>query len=112
MDRDLELFLRGDRIDHFETERLTKDGRRIYVSLSVSPIKDASGRIVGGAKIARDITLRKRLEEEREAVLVKEREARALAESASRTKDNFLAMISHELRSPLSPILAWARMLR
>src|SRR5690348_10721060 len=58
--RILASLVRGERIDHYETERMRKDGRRIYVSLSVSPIKDSSGRIVGGAKIARDITLRKR----------------------------------------------------
>ena len=46
----------GERIDHYETIRLTKDGRRINVSISVSPIRDAAGRIVGAAKIARDIT--------------------------------------------------------
>jgi PAS domain S-box-containing protein len=108
----LATLIRGERIDHFETERLRKDGRRINVSLSVSPIKDSSGRIVGGAKIARNITQRKQLEAEREELLAKEREARAMAEAANRAKDNFLAMVSHELRSPLSPILVWAHMLR
>jgi two-component system CheB/CheR fusion protein len=51
---------RAERVDHFETVRMTKDGRRIEVSVTVSPIKDASGRVVGAAKIARDITERKR----------------------------------------------------
>lgn len=108
----LATLVRGERIDHFETERIRKDGRRIAVSLSVSPIKDRTGRIVGGAKIARDITQRKQLEQEREQALARERHARGLAESANRAKDAFLAIVSHELRSPLSPILAWARMLR
>jgi len=103
---------RGDRLEHFDTERLTKDGRRIHVSLSVSPIKNAAGVIVGAAKIARDVTLRKRLESEREELLAKERASRHEAEAANRSKDAFLAMVSHELRSPLSPILAWARLLR
>jgi PAS domain S-box-containing protein len=53
---------RGERIDHFETVRIRKDGSRIEVSLSVSPIRDKSGTIVGGAKIARDITEAKRLQ--------------------------------------------------
>jgi PAS domain S-box-containing protein len=110
--RILATLVRGDRVDHYETERVTKDGRRITVSLSVSPIKDSSGRVIGVAKIARDVTLRKRLEQEREQVLAKEKLARTLAEEASRSKDAFLAMISHELRAPLSPILAWSRMLR
>lgn len=108
----LATLIRGDRIHHFETERIRKDGRRIHVSISVSPIRDAEGRTVGGAKIARDVSLRKRLDAEREVVLAKEREARNLAEQASRSKDAFLAMISHELRTPLTPILAWARLLK
>jgi PAS domain S-box-containing protein len=108
----LATLVRGERIDHFETERITKDGRCIQVSLSVSPITDRSGRIIGGAKIARDITFRKRLDAEREQILAKERAARTIAETANRAKDAFLAMISHELRTPLSPIVAWARMLR
>ena len=55
----------GERIDHYETVRQTKDGRVILVSLSVSPIRDASGKIVGASKIARDITERKRALEDR-----------------------------------------------
>ena len=103
---------RGERIDHYETERVTKDGQRIHVSLSVSPIRDATGVIVGAAKIARDVTLRKTLEAEREQLLAKEQAARNLAEQAITAKDAFLAMVSHELRSPLSPILAWVRLLQ
>jgi PAS domain S-box-containing protein len=53
----------GGFIDHYETVRMTKDGRRLDVSLSISPIRDGSGTIVGAAKIARDITARKRAEE-------------------------------------------------
>src|SRR6185369_8807641 len=49
---------RGERIEHFETVRLTKSGNRVDISLTVSPIKDASGRVIGAAKIARDITER------------------------------------------------------
>jgi PAS domain S-box-containing protein len=108
----LETLRRGDRIDHFETVRVTKDGRRIDVSLSVSPIRDAAGRVVGAAKIARDVTARRRADEERERLLSREKAARATAEEATRAKDAFLAMVSHELRTPLSPILAWTRMLR
>jgi PAS domain S-box-containing protein len=53
---------RGERIDHFETVRLRKDGALVDISLSVSPIKDAGGNVIGAAKIARDITQRKRAE--------------------------------------------------
>jgi PAS domain S-box-containing protein len=54
---------RGERCDHFETVRLTKEGSRLYVSLTISPIKDESGKVVGASKIARDITERKLAEE-------------------------------------------------
>jgi PAS domain S-box-containing protein len=56
----------GKRVDHFETERVRKDGERIAVSLTISPIKDAAGSVVGASKIARDITDRKRAEAERQ----------------------------------------------
>jgi PAS domain S-box-containing protein len=53
---------RGERVNHFETERLTKDGRRINVSVTVSPLHDKTGRVVGASKVARDITERKQSE--------------------------------------------------
>ncbi|BDI14439.1 hypothetical protein ANSO36C_02410 [Nostoc cf. commune SO-36] len=55
---------------------------------------------------------RKRAEQEREQLLEQERAAREAAETANRIKDDFLAVLSHELRSPLNPILGWARLLR
>jgi len=58
----IERLSRGERIDHVETRRLRKDGTRIEVSLSVSPIRDAEGRIIGAAKVARDISEAKRLQ--------------------------------------------------
>src|SRR5690606_36106898 len=54
---------RGERIEHFDTERLAKDGRRVNLSLTVSPLRNRSGRIVGASKVARDITDRKQGEE-------------------------------------------------
>lgn len=54
---------RGERIEHFETERVTKSGERVHVSLSVSPVHDKFGRVIGASKVARDITERKRAEE-------------------------------------------------
>jgi PAS domain S-box-containing protein len=67
---------RGERIDHFETVRQCKDGTLIFVSLSVSPVKDAEGKIIGASKIARDITAQKR-NHERIATLAREAEHRA-----------------------------------
>ena len=110
---------RGERVGHFETQRLTKDGRVIDVSLSVSPILDADGTIIGASKVARDITERKRAEAERERLLAaahtakaEAEAAKAEAEAANRMKDDFLATLSHELRTPLNAIVGWAKILR
>lgn len=62
MHRILDRIRAGERVEHFETERIRKDGQRIQVSLTVSPIKDATGRVVGASKIARDVTDRRRAE--------------------------------------------------
>jgi PAS domain S-box-containing protein len=81
---------RGERIEHFETVRLAKSGQRIEVSLTVSPIRNQRGEVVGASKIARDIRVRKEAE-------------RRLRDSDQR-KNEFLAMLGHELRNPLGPI--------
>src|SRR5919202_2803001 len=59
----MERLRRGEVIDHYETVRVTKDGRRLDISLTISPIRDPSGNIMGASTIARDITERKRAEE-------------------------------------------------
>jgi len=95
----------GERIEHYETVRVRKDGRRIDISLTVSPIKGPKGDIIGASKIARDITDQRQARKALDA-------AYRQAEESSRLKEEFLATISHELRTPLSAILGWARMLR
>jgi PAS domain S-box-containing protein len=103
---------RGEIVDHFETIRVTKDGRFLAISLTVSPIKDTTGRIIGASKIARDVTERRRLEEERDQLLLRAQQARAEAEALNRAKDIFLATVSHELRTPLNAVFGWARLLQ
>ncbi|MBV8895628.1 MAG: PAS domain S-box protein [Acidobacteriaceae bacterium] len=76
----LDKIRRGERVEHYETRRRKKNGEIVHVSLTVSPVRDASGRIVGASKIARDITERKRIENERALLLKREQEARKIAE--------------------------------
>jgi PAS domain S-box-containing protein len=110
-DEVLSRLVRGERINHFETIRRAKDGRRVEISLTVSPVRNSAGRIIGASKVARDISDQRRREQERQLLLEREREARAEAEAVNRSKDQFLATLSHELRTPLNAIYGWARML-
>jgi PAS domain S-box-containing protein len=96
---------KGERVDHFETKRQCKDGTVIDVSLTISPIRNAEGVIVGASKIARDITDRKQVE--RRLVETYEELRRA-----NRIKAEFLTTLSHELRTPLNAILGWAQILK
>ena len=102
---------RGERIAHYETQRIRKGGEVIDVSLTVSPIRDATGRIIGASKIARNITDQKRAASREREALHQAQQARKQAEEASRTKDEFLATISHELRTPMTAIVGWTRLL-
>jgi len=75
----------GERVEHFETKRVRKDGQLLDVSLTISPVKDVHGNIIGLSKIARDITERK-LDEAR--------------------KNDFIGIVSHELKTPLTSLNA------
>jgi PAS domain S-box-containing protein len=87
----------GKRIEHYETERVRKNGQLVEVSLTISPIKDDFGNVVGASKIVRDITERKRTENDLQRL------AADLSE-ADRRKNEFLATLAHELRNPLAPM--------
>jgi len=84
---------RGERVEQYETRRRRKDGQVIDVALTVSPVRNAAGRIVGAAKIARDITQRKRAERERVLLLAREQEARRVAELLNRVAPRLAAQL-------------------
>src|SRR5262245_2071997 len=93
-----------------ETRHRRKDGTIIEVEVRAEPLLfgDRRARLV----ISTDVTLRRRVEQARAELLIREQAARGQAEAANRSKDEFLAVLSHELRTPLHAIYGWARMLR
>ncbi len=93
-----ERLRKGTKVESFETVRVRKDGQRLDVSITFSPVRDAAGLLVGASGIDRDISERKRTET-------------ALREEARR-KDEFLAMLGHELRNPLAPVSNCLHVLR
>ncbi|MDE2050395.1 MAG: PAS domain S-box protein [Gammaproteobacteria bacterium] len=94
----------GERIEHFETVRVARSGRRIDVALTISPIRNANGAIVGASKIARDISDRKACDEAQQRTIGELKRAEEALREADRRKDEFLAVLAHELRNPLAPI--------
>jgi PAS domain S-box-containing protein len=116
---------RGERLDHYETVRQRKDGTLVHISLTVSPIKDSQGRIIGASKIARNITERKQTEEQlrlltmqldqrvaertQELVLSRER-LRALTSELSLAEQRVRRQIATELHDYLGQLLVVCRL--
>ncbi len=94
----LSALRRGERIDHIETQRLAKDGRRLDVSITVSPVKDKNGNVIGASKIARDVGARKRSEQN--------------IRRANRDLEQFAFTASHDLREPLRNVAIYSQLLQ
>jgi PAS domain S-box-containing protein len=110
-ERELQIALTQGRAEN-ERWHLRKDRSRFWGSGLVMPLQDEAGNVQGLVKIMQDKTTQRQAEAERERLLQQEQAARAEAQRANQVKDEFLAVLSHELRSPLNPILGWTQLLQ
>lgn len=94
----------GLRVEHYETVRVTKSGKFVHLSLTVSPIRNSAGVVIGASKIARDITERVMIEK-------KLKEYADELQKLNRYKDEFIGMAGHELKTPLTSVSAYLQLL-
>jgi PAS domain S-box-containing protein len=103
----LDAIARGELVDHYETVRVRKDGTKVDVSITISPIRDVSGAIIGASSIGHDITRRKRAEAEITRALTRLQQM----EESAREQSLSLASTSHDVRGALTVIAGFAKML-
>jgi signal transduction histidine kinase len=122
----IEKVQQSQKVAVFDSVRINKGGHEIHLEVSMSPVKDEQGRVVGVSTIARDHTAAKLLQQERDRLLQEHQQARQQAEEAQQAaeeaqrraeesehfKDRFISIVSHEMRSPLSATCGWLSLLR
>ena len=102
----------GETVTDEEMRIASAEGTDEVFRTTSSPVRDGSGRTIAAVAVTHDVTEQKRAEHERAQALIRERAARAEAEAANRAKDEFLAVVSHELRSPLNALFTWTSLLK
>jgi PAS domain S-box-containing protein len=101
----------GDQIEHMETVRLSKSGKQIDVLVTISPIKERTGKVIGASKIARDITARKRAEQQVQKLNAELNDRVAELAASNKELESFSYSVSHDLRAPLRQIDGFSKIL-
>jgi PAS domain S-box-containing protein len=103
--------IRGNCVERYDTQRRRMDGETIDVSVTISPVRDASGNVIGAASITRNITERKRAEKAWLDALAREQDMVRELRDLDRLRRDFISNVSHELRTPLTSITGYAELL-